>query len=186
MPIWELALERELGVREVPAAQRREVLLAEAGELVEELLQVLPCTVVRVREAVERLEAAVCVLGEDDAGARDPVGAFTVDEMADVVERGERVRTLVRLDPWFGQAAQQSAQRDGCSFEDGDGFTQFEAHDVLPIESRTQAQRNVSEGAAPSSRQRTRIPRITAGAAGERRRTPLPARRTERRGARWR
>src|SRR5688572_15266758 len=60
-----LALERELGVREVPAAQRREVLLAEAGELVEELLQVLPCTVVRVREAVERLEAAVCVLGED-------------------------------------------------------------------------------------------------------------------------
>ena len=50
-------------------------------------------------KAIERLEALVGSLGEDDAQARHPVRELPVDQVSDIVERAPRVRALFPCRP---------------------------------------------------------------------------------------
>src|SRR3954464_11252726 len=99
-----LALERELRVRERPALQRGEGVRPEPLELVEELGERLSLAVAELGEPVERLECPTPPLLDDDARARDPVGALTLDQVPHDVERAPRVGALVRVGPRRGQS----------------------------------------------------------------------------------
>jgi hypothetical protein len=51
-----------------------------------------------------------------------------MNEVAEVVDRGERPVTFVRARPLGGDAAEQRREYSGGSVEDLDRFRQFEVH----------------------------------------------------------
>src|SRR5687768_4051047 len=94
-----LPLERELPFAERPRVEQGDVVRAEARELVEQLDQRLARALTHVGEPVERLEAPVRALREDELRARYPVGPLAVHEVPDVVEGAECLGTFVPADP---------------------------------------------------------------------------------------
>src|SRR5215217_5364538 len=113
-----LPLERQLRTREAPAAQGREVRGAQRLELIEQLRDALAFALVILREAIVRLERLRGPVREDHAGARDPVGALTMNQVAEVVERAEGVGPLVASRPCVRQAAEQRTEGRGRARED--------------------------------------------------------------------
>ena len=90
-----LALERELSLRQIPAAQSCKILLAQSCEFVEEIGHALPRAFTNLGEPVVRFEAAIGTLSEDDSSTWDPIGALSVNQVPDDVKRTERIWTFV-------------------------------------------------------------------------------------------
>ena len=84
-----------------------------------------------------RLEAPIRALREDDAGPRNPVGAFAVNQVPDVVVGAERVRPLVGRGPGVRQAIEQRAERRRSPRENRDTLFELEIHSrILPHATR--------------------------------------------------
>src|SRR4051812_40163603 len=60
------SFERELRLGQSPSRERRQTVRSSSGEFVEQLLQRLALTLPELREPIERLEAAIRALCEND------------------------------------------------------------------------------------------------------------------------
>ena len=100
-------VQRKLGVGQVPARERREALLAQSPKLIEEARKRLALTLAELSETVVRRKAAVRALGEDESCARNPVGAFAVDEVSYDVVWTPGFRAFGRVGPRWAQLMQQ-------------------------------------------------------------------------------
>lgn len=104
-----VAPQAELRVCEIPGPEDPQILGALCGELVEQGIECPFGVSGPVTEAVVRLEATVLALREDNPGAGHPVGFFTVNQMANVVEWTERVRTFRAPGPFRTDVPQERA-----------------------------------------------------------------------------
>ena len=103
---------------ELEAVEGAQVLGAQRLECLQQLLERGLSRLVESAFPVEGRERRALVTGENDAGARYPVGVLAVNEMRDDVVRAPRVGTFVRLRPVRRQAIEQRAKRDGRPFQD--------------------------------------------------------------------
>ncbi len=78
---------RPVFVPQIQRLQRGQILVSQAGEIVQELLQRLFSTLFELREAVEGIKWPGFAFFEDDPQARYPVGALADDQVAHDVER---------------------------------------------------------------------------------------------------
>lgn len=111
---------------EIQGLEGDEVFFAEAGELVEELLERFALRLSCLGEAVEAVEWPGFAVVENDSRARHPVGALADDEMADDVEGAPGIVSFVAANPGVGQAAQEGVEGCGGAGEEGDGLGQIE------------------------------------------------------------
>ena len=87
---------------EVKSLEFLQVCCAEAGELVEELIEGFALTLSYVAEAVEWGEGLGFAELQDGFCTRHPVGTFAVDEVGDYFRDGPGVFAFVLLCPGFG------------------------------------------------------------------------------------
>lgn len=120
------ALESQFTCAQVPTTQDAQILGAERHERVQQLRHGLARTFLPMREAVEWGEPAIRTRREDDARPHDPVCALAVDQVPEVVDRREGVRSFVRVEPLLRQVGQEGAERTRSPFEDGDRVRQVE------------------------------------------------------------
>ena len=83
-----------------------------------------------VTEPIVRFESGIGPLLQDDPRARDPVGLFTVDQVADHVERAEGLGTFVYTGPRIGKAVEQHFQRSRSAREHFYGTVEIEIHKI--------------------------------------------------------
>ena len=112
----------EIGWLEIQGTKFREVFGADSGKFVEKLRQrfalrffILPC-------AIKRLEGLRFAVLEDHSGARNPVGVFGMDEMADDVEGGPCAGALVGVSPELGEIAEEGVEGGGGAGEKSNGL----------------------------------------------------------------
>ena len=132
--------------RELPRAQQLQIRGTELGKLGHQGLQGTVGVSQPVSKAIVGFEADIWSLGKDDAGARDPIGLFTVDEMSDVVERTERFGTFGASNPRLAQAVQERPDAGGRTSKHLYRQVEIEIHRVLTF----------TETAMPCSRVRRR------------------------------
>jgi len=118
----------QLSLGEAPVSDDLEVGLATLGEAVEERVQRPAGEATELGEAVKGLERPALAVLQDDAGARDPVGLFAVDEMADHVERAPSVGAFVGVVPWSARAAEEASDHGRSAFQDVECLREVEAH----------------------------------------------------------
>ena len=114
------SLELEIFGPKIQSAKVGEIFGAQAGEFIQQLRKGLALARSRLRPAIKRFKGASVAELEDHAGAWHPVGAFTVNQVADDVEGGPGVFTFVAESPGFGQVAQKGVESSGSASEKGD------------------------------------------------------------------
>src|SRR3989449_10462163 len=102
-----LTREIQLPRCKLPGAEQLQIRGTQPGELGDQGLQGAACVSRPVAEAIVGLEAEVGPPCENDAGARDPVGLLTVDQVPHYIERTERVGTFSPFDPGLTQAVEE-------------------------------------------------------------------------------
>ena len=80
----------QIDVGQVERADASKVDAARVGELAEQIRDRLAGALTKLRIAIERHKCLVRSVAEDDVEARHPVGALTVDEVADDIVRTPR------------------------------------------------------------------------------------------------
>jgi hypothetical protein len=128
--------ELELLRSEIEGAQFPEVGGAKFGELVEELGEGLPCTFAILGASIELFEGSGFAVVEDEFGARHPVGALAMVEMADDIVGSEGSAAFVLHGPGFGEIAQQSVDCGGSAGKEGDCLVEivFQARILRPLD----------------------------------------------------
>src|SRR5690348_6640145 len=101
-----LALQGQLRVGDAPRGKRRQALRPKMGKFFEELSERLSLIVAEHGCAVERREASIRPLFEDQSRPRYPVRTLPMNKMSDDVERAPRVRPLRRLHPFVREPRQ--------------------------------------------------------------------------------
>jgi hypothetical protein len=109
------SLEMEIFGPKIQGAKGGEIFGAEAGEFVQQLRKRLALTGLRLRPAIKRFKGASVAELEDHAGARHPVGAFTVNKVSDDIEGGPGVFAFIAESPSFGQIAQKRVESGGSA-----------------------------------------------------------------------
>ena len=87
-------------------------------------------------------------------GARNPVGLLAVDQVADDVERAERVRAFGGAAPAVAQTTEQHVERARGALQDVDGLGQIELHGILSLGGRGQRALRLHEARSFSSASR--------------------------------
>src|SRR5690606_11828761 len=104
---------------------------ARGGELVEEVLQRPSCVEPAVRVTVEGGEGGAGVAGADHAGARQPVRALGLEQVADDLEGAERPLALVGVGPSVVEPGEEGSERRGGPPQQLRGALEVEAHGHL-------------------------------------------------------
>ena len=118
----------EVGGLNIQRAKLGEIGGADAGEFVEQLRKRLALDFSGMAGAIEGHER-LCFAGlQDHFGARDPVGAFAVVQVADNLKGAPRIFTFVAMSPRFGEAAEQGVERGRGMREKCDGIGQVLIH----------------------------------------------------------
>ena len=115
-----------------PGRERREVLDTHSLELGEEAGQRLATTLVEMCETIVRRRTAARTFRKDEPGARDPIRALAVDELADDDTRAPSVGPFRRVKPCRVQLMQHRVQRTRRAVEDPDALREVEGHGSLP------------------------------------------------------
>ncbi len=87
--------QHKLGIRDIPIANRLEVLCAQFGKPIEELLQGPPCKTRELGLPIEWVEGALHTELNDDAGPGKPVRLFPMDQMPDHIVGTPGARSFV-------------------------------------------------------------------------------------------
>ena len=112
----------EISGLKVHGAKVVEILRAEIGEFIEKLREGFALAVALLSEAVEGLEGLGVAKLENHSGAGHPVGAFTVNEMANDVEGAPGCFAFVAQGPGVGKAAKKSIESGGSAGKKRDGI----------------------------------------------------------------
>ena len=102
-----------------------------AGKFIQQLRQRLALDLAHVPQTIERRKRPRLTELQQELRARDPVGAFSVNQMADDPEDGPGVLTFVAVRPGFGQIAEKGVERSGGAREERDGAGQVVFHGAL-------------------------------------------------------
>ena len=116
---------------QVQGAKVANVFGTQASEFIEQLGQILPFTFARLREPIKRVKSARLAGLKNHAGARHPIGAFTVNQMTDNVECSPGFVTFVLPRPVIGQVAQECIESGGSTSEKGQGVLQILFHSCI-------------------------------------------------------
>jgi hypothetical protein len=122
------ALPPEVRGRELEAAHIIEVRASQEAELGQEIDHGPSRDLVSKAESIERNERLLIAPFEDEPDARNPVGLFAVDQMADHVSRCEGVRPLARVEPGVAETVEKLSDGPRSSFQDFQGSRKIEAH----------------------------------------------------------
>ncbi len=95
---------------QVKRLKRSQILLAQAGELVQQLVQRLTFALIELLKAVERIEGTCFAILQNDPSPWHPVRSLTGDQMADNVKGAPCVLPLIMLHPGVGKTAQQRVE----------------------------------------------------------------------------
>lgn len=98
---------------EIHGAEFGEIFRPYCREFIKQPGERLALAFANVSPAVERLERAGFAEFEEPSRARNPVGALTVDEMADDIEGAPGIFALVTQSPFVRQPAQQRVKHGG-------------------------------------------------------------------------
>src|SRR5262245_34312691 len=123
-----LTFEVQLCLGQMPSVDDSEVVGAQARKLFQQLAQRFALTLPKLGEPIERGKAPILALSEDDARARNPVGALAVNEMADDDIWTPRLRSFGRIDPRGWQTVEHRTQRGRRAFEHRDCIGEIELH----------------------------------------------------------
>jgi hypothetical protein len=121
----------EIGGLKVHGAEVPETFGAKLRELVEKLREGFAAAVALLSESVERLEGFFIAELEDHSGARHPVCAFAVNEVADDVESAPRFFAFVLGGPGVGKVTKKCVESGGSAREKRDGVWQVVVHGGL-------------------------------------------------------
>ena len=116
---------------QVQGAKVTNVFGTQASEFIEQLGQILPFTFARLREPIKRVKSTRLAGLKNHAGARHPIGAFTVNQMTDNVECSPGFVTFVLPRPVIGQVAQECIESGGGTSEKGEGVLQILFHSCI-------------------------------------------------------
>ena len=116
---------------QVQGAKVANVFGTQASEFIEQLGQILPFTFARLREPIKRVKSTRLAGLKNHAGARHPVGAFTVNQMTDNVERSPGFITFVLPRPVIRQVPQECIESGGGTSEKGEGVLQILFHSCI-------------------------------------------------------
>ena len=105
--------EIELSRGQLPGPEQIEVRGTQLSEFGEQGCEGAAYVARPVAESIVRLEAKVGSFRKHDAGARNPVGLFTVNQMPDHIEGAEGVGTLRASGPRLPQTVEERAERRG-------------------------------------------------------------------------
>ncbi len=100
------ARQVEIGRRQLPRTQLIDALDSQPRKLVEQRRKRSIDVAAAVPESIVRLEAQALPTRENDAGARNPIGLLTIDQMSDDIKGAEGIRALGATDPGVGEATQ--------------------------------------------------------------------------------
>jgi hypothetical protein len=89
----------EVGILQIEIGQLFQVTPAKILELLQKPTEGLPLTLLELGESIEGLERNVRRSFQNLFGTRDPVGLFTMDQVADDIERTPRFGSLVGKNP---------------------------------------------------------------------------------------
>src|SRR5436309_6424416 len=110
---------------QVQGAKIAKIFGTQASEFIQQLRKILLFTFARLREAIKRVKSTRLAGLKNHAGARHPVGAFTVNQMTDNVECGPGFFTFVLPSPGIGQVAQECIESGGSTSEKSQGVLQI-------------------------------------------------------------
>lgn len=113
---------------QVEGLQLCKIMGAEVGEFFEKLGQGLALGCVLVGGAVEWAEGLRLALGENDFGAREPVGALAVVDVGEDVTGRPSAFAFVRLSHGFREVMQERAEGGGGVGEESDGLLEVVFH----------------------------------------------------------
>src|SRR5688572_4229271 len=114
----------------MPSGERGDVLASKVRELVEQRGERFSLALAELGEAVVGRETPFRPLSKDDLRAWNPVGALSVNQMADDHVRAPRLRSLRRISPLRSESRKHRAQRARCPLENLDAISQVEVHVV--------------------------------------------------------
>src|SRR4051794_28369096 len=112
----------------MPVSDNLQVGPAKLGEAVEKRVQRLAGEATELGEAVKGLERPTFAVLQDDAGARNPVGLFAVNEMAHHVERAPGVGAFVALVPGSARTMEEGPHHSRRALQDVECLREVEAH----------------------------------------------------------
>ena len=116
----------EVSVGQLQLFQFFEILPAQKGELVEECRQRASLSIRELREAIELIEGARLSVVQDDSCARDPIGAFSVNQVSHDIKGTPGLIAFVRGNPRLRKIAQQRVERRRRASQYRDGFVECE------------------------------------------------------------
>jgi len=112
----------EVGGLNIQGAELGEIGGTDAGKFVEQLREGFALDFSGVTGPIEGNEGLVFAGLQDHSGARDPVGAFAVDQVADNLERAPGVFAFVAMGPGFREIAEKGVERGRGTGKQCDGF----------------------------------------------------------------
>ena len=110
---------------QIQGTQRVQVAGAKTGKLIQHRLEGLAVALAQVRPTIEGRKGLRLASFEDDSGARHPVGAFGVNQVADDLEGAPGVFAFIAEEPGLGQMAKERLERGGGAGEKGQGELQM-------------------------------------------------------------
>lgn len=105
----------EIGIGEFHRPQRRDALFASVRKRDKQLARRFALALAELRFAVERIENKRFAVIQNAARARNPVGVFAMDEMADHAKRTPRSGAFISVPGRVRESFEQRTQHRGCS-----------------------------------------------------------------------
>src|ERR1700730_15402401 len=102
---------------QIQSTQFDQVFTTQPREFIQQLSQRFAFTLSYLSPTIEGLERASLAKLQNHLRARDPVGTFAVNQMADDVERAPGVFTFVSGRPCFRQVTQKRIETSGRATE---------------------------------------------------------------------
>ena len=131
----------EIGGLQIQRPQGIKIFCPQPSKFIQKLIYRLSLTFALLGLAIERIEPAAFAVLQDDPSARHPVGAFSVNEVADNVKRSPAFRTFVAQGPSFGKITKQRIEGRRCAAQKSSGLLQIESHSLNPHESNIRRSR---------------------------------------------
>ena len=117
---------------------RVEVRGTQRFELIEQIVHRLAATLLVHRISIELVERDFVAFREDAIDPLHPIHPLAMNEMADDVERAERLLAVVVDDPGLAQTCEHRRKDLGRTLEDFDPVIEFESHDAERTEREAQ------------------------------------------------
>ena len=122
---------RKIGRPQVQFGKLSQAVGTQGAKRVEEFCERLPPRSLKLRETIEGRERNVLTVCEQVTNSRDPVGALTLDQMSDDVERAPGIGSLGAGDPGIGKIPQKAVENIGRSAQHGNSGLKIEVQEIL-------------------------------------------------------